>query len=263
MPNKTFEVIGLIPAAGQATRIAPLPGSKELFPIGFQPMTDGTLRPKVVSHYLLEKMRLAGVRKVYFILRQGKWDIPTYFGDGNMLDMDLAYLMMRLPFGAPYTLDQAYPFVQNTLVALGFPDVLFQPEDAFVHLLARQAETQADIVLGLFPTDLPHTADMVDLAEDGRVRQILPKPPQTDLRYTWMIAVWTPNFTQFMHEFLSKAVTQTPEQHELHVGHIIQAALEHSLRVDAVLFPDGSCLDVGIPTNLIKAVGNFTPSSTT
>lgn len=259
--NKPLEVIGLIPAGGQATRIAPLPGSKELFPVGFQPLADGTLRPKVVSHYLLEKLRLAGVRKVYFILRQGKWDIPSYFGDGTMLDMNLAYLMMRLPFGAPYTLDQAYPFVQNALVALGFPDVLFQPEDAFVHLLARQAETQADIVLGLFPTDQPHTADMVELADDGRVRQILIKPPQTELRYTWMIAVWTPVFTQFMHKFLSQAAANAPEQRELHVGHVIQAAVEQGLAVEAVLFPNGACLDIGMPANLIQAIRNSTPQT--
>lgn len=206
-------------------------------------------------------MHLAGVRKVYFILRQGKWDIPTYFGDGAMLDMNLAYLMMRLPFGAPYTLNQAYPFVQNTLVALGFPDALFQPEDAFVHLLARQAEIQAGIVLGLFPTNQPHTADMVELAGEGRVRQILIKPPQTDLRYTWMIAVWTPVFTQFMHEFLSQAAADAPEQRELHVGRVVQAAVEHGLPVEAVLFPEGTCLDVGMPSNLVNAIRNFTPFS--
>jgi glucose-1-phosphate thymidylyltransferase len=50
-------VIGLIPAGGQATRIAPLPCSKELFPLGFSSMNSGQgMRPKVVCHYLLEKM---------------------------------------------------------------------------------------------------------------------------------------------------------------------------------------------------------------
>jgi glucose-1-phosphate thymidylyltransferase len=84
-------------------------------------------------------MRLAGVTRAYIVLREGKWDIPAYLGDGTMLNMHLAYLMMRLPFGAPYTLDQAYPFVQDALVAFGFPDIIFQPDDAFVQLLARQA----------------------------------------------------------------------------------------------------------------------------
>lgn len=68
--NKEQEVIGLLPAAGQATRIAPLPGSKELYPIGFRSVEGGSLRPKVVCHYLLEKMRLAGIRKAYFCCAQ-------------------------------------------------------------------------------------------------------------------------------------------------------------------------------------------------
>ena len=82
------ELIGLIPAAGQASRVAPLPCSKELFPIGFHPeRREHGGRPKAVAHYLLEKMRLAGVSKVYFVLRTGKWDIPAYFGDGSEFQM--------------------------------------------------------------------------------------------------------------------------------------------------------------------------------
>lgn len=38
---------------------------------------------------------------------------------------------MRLPFGAPITLDQAYPFVHDKIIALGFPDIIFKPDDAF------------------------------------------------------------------------------------------------------------------------------------
>lgn len=74
------EVLGLIPAGGQATRIAPLPCSKELYPIGFRPVgEDCNLRPKVVCHYLLEKMRLAGVTKAYIVVGEGKWGQLSYF----------------------------------------------------------------------------------------------------------------------------------------------------------------------------------------
>ncbi|MBI1877691.1 MAG: dTDP-glucose pyrophosphorylase [Chloroflexi bacterium] len=239
--KQQLEVIGLLPAGGQATRIAPLPGSKEVYPIGFRVIEDGSLRPKVVCHYLLEKMRLAGVHKAYIILREGKWDIPAYLGNGSMLDMHLTYLMLGLPFGAPYTLDQAYPFVQDALVAIGFPDVLFQPDDAFVHLLARQAITQAEVVLGLFPSDQPI------------------KPPHTDLRYTWMIAVWTPVFTRFMHDHLAETVASATRQPELFVGDVIQAAIRQGLPIQSVLFPNGQCLDVGLPENLVKASRNLLP----
>jgi len=104
------ELIGVLPSAGQAMRISPLPSSKELYPVGFRSINENTgLRPKVVSHYLLEKMQLAAVTRAYIVLRNGKWDIPAYLGDGAMLNMHLAYLMMGLPFGQPYTLDQAIP----------------------------------------------------------------------------------------------------------------------------------------------------------
>ncbi|GJQ58179.1 MAG: dTDP-glucose pyrophosphorylase [Candidatus Scalindua sp. AMX11] len=258
------EVIGLIPAGGRASRIAPLPCSKELFPVGFHSIVPNNgLRPKVVSHYLLEKMRLANINKAYFILREGKWDIPAYYGDGKTLDMHLAYLMMDLPFGVPYTLDQAFPFVGDSIVALGFPDMIFQPDDVFVQLLAKQEKSNADIVLGLFPALKPHKTDMVEIDDIGRIRAIKIKPDQTKLLYAWETAVWTPVFTRFMHDYVlsrqvvcdeSKGNNNPDKQKELHVGDIIQAAIEDNIKIDSVLFKNGSCLDIGTPDDLLKAV---------
>ena len=73
------QVVGLLPAGGQGTRIGPLPCSKELFPIGFRSNEEGQdLRPKVVSHYLLEKMRLAGIRRsILFFVRGSGIFRPT------------------------------------------------------------------------------------------------------------------------------------------------------------------------------------------
>jgi glucose-1-phosphate thymidylyltransferase len=96
-------------------------------------------------------MKQAGVDRAFIVLRNGKWDVPAYFEDGAIVDTQLAYLLTRLPFGPPYTLDQAFTFVRNTLVVFGFPDILFQPDDVFAQLLARQTATHADIVLGSIP----------------------------------------------------------------------------------------------------------------
>lgn len=252
------DIIGLLPAGGQATRLAPLPLSKELYPLGFQTIEakgGSGLRPKVVGQYLLERMRLAGITKAFWILRPGKWDIPAYFGDGAVVDMRLGYLTVSVPHGVPYTLDQAYAFVQHSLVALGFPDILFQPEDAFVQVLARQAATQADVVLGLFPTDQYWKAGMVDVDPKGRVQQIVEKPQQTNAKYMWAIAIWTPRFTQFLHQYLKSFVVER----ELPIGDVIQAGIEAGLPVEAVAFPEGSYLDVGTPDDLIRAIRGLTP----
>ena len=252
------EIIGVIAAGGEAKRIAPLPCSKELYPIGFRPVDEGrSLRPKVACHYLLEKMSLAGISKVYIILRQGKWDIPTYLGDGSLFNMSFAYLMMGLPFGTPFTLDQTYSFVQNALLAFGFPDIIFKPDDAFVRLLDRQRATNADIILGLFPAEQPQKVDMVDIDEDGKVRQILIKPGKTELNYTWCIAVWTPVFTKFLHENVNACEASADAWTELSLGNVIQAAIRNRLRVEAVKVSTNPYLDIGTPEDLAKAVRQY------
>jgi glucose-1-phosphate thymidylyltransferase len=53
-------MLGIIPAAGAATRIQPLAFSKEMLPVGSRLDADGVERPKAVSEYLVERMVLAG-----------------------------------------------------------------------------------------------------------------------------------------------------------------------------------------------------------
>lgn len=258
------KLVGLMPAGGKATRLAPLPCSKELYPIAFRPAGQiNGVRPKVVCHYLLENMRMADVERVYVIIRKGKWDIPAYLSDGAMLDMHLAYLMLDLPFGVPYTLDQAYPFVKDSVVAFGFPDILFKPDNAFIQLLKRQEESGADIVLGLFPASNPEKMDMVDLNRDGGICNIQIKPIKTQLRYTWIIAVWTPVFTDFMHGFVSgdremrekNSIDTAADKHqELFMSHVILEAIQRNIQIDTVLFPDGNCIDIGTPEDLLAVL---------
>ena len=251
-------IVGLIPAAGRASRIAPLPCSKELYPIGFRKINgNNKLRPKVVSNYILENMRSADITKAFIIIRDGKWDIPSYFRDGRSIDMKLAYLIMDLPYGVPYTLDQAYPYVQDSVIALGFPDMIIQPHDAYTHIIKKLQKSGADAVLGIFPVGNPQKTDMIDLDENGQVLSIQIKPDQTDLIYTWEIAVWNPAFTHFMHDFLLSRKGTSREEVEIFVGDVIQAAINSKLKVDSVIFKDGNYLDIGTPEDLIRAVHIF------
>jgi glucose-1-phosphate thymidylyltransferase len=257
-----METVGLIPAAGLGSRLDPIPCSKALFPVGFGPHpTHGEPHPKVVSQYLLEHMQRAGVRKVHFILRKGKWDIPEYYGDGSQLRMQLTYLIMQRPYGTPFTLDQAFDFVHDKRVLFGFPDILFSPEDAFSQLLKRQEETKADVVLGVFKVSCPHKWDMVELAENGEVKTILQKPEKSELLYGWALACWNSNFTKFMHEHLQQVLERTDVRNqpfELSLGEVVQAALYNGLTVQSVRFDNGSCLDIGTPEDLRRAIKLYT-----
>jgi glucose-1-phosphate thymidylyltransferase len=249
------EVIGLIPASGLATRLGPLPMSKEILPVrGLHRDPEDGAPPRPVCRYLLEAMRRAGIRRTFVIIRRGKWDVPECLGDGSDLDMHLGYLLMGLPYGAPYTLDQAFPFVRDATVALGFPDILFTPSSPYSRLLLHLEDTDADVILGLFPAAEPSSCDLVDSTPDGVVSRLEVKPASTCLTQTWGVAVWTPSFTTFLHEHLrvtlSDAAKEGEEGHEYQVGEVIQAALERGLRVEAVRVSDEPFLDIGTPGNL-------------
>ncbi len=247
---RTDDVVGLIPCGGHATRISPLPCSKELLPVGLRRIPDGSLRPKVVSHFLLEKMHHGGVRKVFFILRNGKWDIPQYYGDGSRIGMDVGYLMMGRPHGPPYTLDQAYPFICDSRVAFGFPDILFEPDDAYKRAFKRLSATRAAIVLGLYPAHKKWKWHAVATDRKGRVKEVRMNRSSTKPGLGWVFAVWTSKFTKFLHENLAARNRGDGLATELTVGEVIQAAIDAGLPVQSVIFPNRNYLDIGTPENL-------------
>lgn len=243
--------VGLIAAAGTASRLGALPCSKEIYPVGWHSATHHSApRPKVAMHYLFDHMREAGVETVYVVLREGKWDIPTYWGDGRSASVNVAYLMMGAPHGTPFTLDQAYPFVRRERIVVGFPDILFTPRDVYPTLLDQQEETGADIVLGLFPARRPEKMDMVELDAQGRPQQFVIKPKATSLTYTWICAVWTPAFTLYLHEHILDAESQWRSGDELFVGDVFQRALQDGLSIESVCFPEGTYTDIGTPDEL-------------
>jgi glucose-1-phosphate thymidylyltransferase len=256
-------LIGLVPAAGRATRLGLLPCSKELFPIGFVRAPDGTIRPKVVSHYLLEKMRAAGTRDALIVLRPGKWDVAEYYKDGASIDMNLAYLLAEEPLGPPFTLDHAYPFVRDATVLFGFPDILFEPMNAFAAATARLDVTGADLVVGTFPPHPHELFDIVDAGEDGRVRRLDVAPgaevPRGIEQRAWVFAVWRPAFTEFLHDEVGRlravaASGAAGARPEWPVASAIAAAVDAGLHVNSVYFPDAAYTDVGKPERLEAAI---------
>jgi dTDP-glucose pyrophosphorylase len=256
-------VTGLLPVAGQGLRLAPLPCSKELFPIGFRrDARTGELRPEVASHHVLEKFQRAGIGNAYVILRSGKWDIPAYFLDGEVAGLHLAYIVISDSAGPADTLDKAYCFVREHTIAFGFPDIQFGPDDVFTRLLDHLNARSADIVLGLYPAANVTAMDMVDIDESGRVRALVLKPRATELRYTWVCAVWQPAFTEFMHAFVvsdrvksdRSAYGDIDAGGDLPIGLVIKAAVEHGIKAYALRFDRESYIDIGTPDDLAEVI---------
>ncbi len=257
--EKEREVIGLVPAAGRADRLGALSCSKEIFPLGFGADADGMLRPRPACSHLLESFACAGVSRAFVLLRQGKWDIPALLGDGSAFGLPLAYLAFEPTASVPETLDRAYPFAAEATVALGFPDIIVEPRAAFRPLLQRLGQAGAQVVLGLFPTDQSWKADMVELDEHDRAQRIVIKQVETPLRFTWSIAVWGPEFSRYLHDFVTSGRT-APGEKETYIGDVIQAAIDDGMTVLGERFEDGSFIDIGTPDDLRRATARFMPS---
>ena len=244
--SNPLKFIGLIPAAGHATRLGPeLVGSKELIPIG---TPSSPARP--VCEYLLLQMQRAGIDRALIVVREDKRDIPERIGDGRDLGLRIEYVTTGATAGVPYTLDRAYSRIRDATVVLGFPDILVAEEDCFARLVRRYRSRPVDVLLGLFPRG-DAAMDAVEL--DGeRVCRVIPKPPATAHAHAWGCAIWGNTFSDFLHATLRRYDANTPPR-ELYVGDLLQAAVSNGITVEGAPVSAHPFLDIGTPDGLRAA----------
>ena len=180
-----------------------------------------------------------------------------------MVNMAIAYLITELPYGVPFTLDSAYPFLADRQVMFGFPDIILQPDDIYRRLQDRMCTGNADLVLGLFRAVNPQKADMVVLGDDGAIAGIDIKPARTRLQWTWSAAVWNAAFTGYMHDYVVRERRHIAASasgggrktfRERFVGDVIREAIGSGLKIDYVKFHQNSYIDIGSPDDLKAAV---------
>lgn len=169
---------GIIPAAGNGSRMQPLAFSKELLPVGSR--LDGTVeRPRAVSEYLVARMLRAGVDKLCFVISPGKADILQYYG-GSLGTAAISYVVQQRPSGLCDAIFCAAPFIgpEETIV-VGLPDTVWFPEDGFLVL------PDHTLSFLLFPVDRPELFDVVIADDSGRVHEIQVKQHAPHSRWIW------------------------------------------------------------------------------
>lgn len=250
-------LVAVIPAAGKGTRVSPLPGSKELFPIGYQEKMGETgpyLHPKVIMQYLIDNLIAAGTEHFLIIISDNKWDIVRYYGNGEGLGISIGYLYQTSNSGMPGALDLSRAWLhEDDTVLFGMPDTIITPPDAFTRLLSYHMEKRSDITLGLFRTSTPERFGMVRRDQTGNLSDFVDKPTHTDLSYMWGIGCWGAAFTQLLSEGLSGR----SDDSEPVLSEFFSFAVKRGLRVSGLDFPDGNYLDVGTPADLVSATHQF------
>jgi NDP-sugar pyrophosphorylase family protein len=150
----------VIPAAGAATRLQPLEGSKELLEVGGRPVFD----------YLVARMRAAGADEIRVVTRPDKPDVSAH-----ATRLGLSVLEAEPPTAAASVATALYGLDDEDTVLIGFPDSIWEPVDGF----ARLVREPGDLVLGVFSSPEPERSDVVELdgAEVRAVHVKVPDPP--------------------------------------------------------------------------------------
>jgi glucose-1-phosphate thymidylyltransferase len=162
-------LVGVLPAAGRATRLQPLAGSKEVLPVAGRPVMD----------YVLERMRHAGCEEIRIVTRPDKIDVIAYAESRGAV----------VVLGEPRSVTESFAAgirgtADDDIILIGWPDTLWEPLDGYVRLLAA-LEDGVDVALGLFQLD--HDLDRSDVVtfERGRVTGIHVKPAEPPSSWVW------------------------------------------------------------------------------
>ncbi len=193
-----MEIIGILPCGGTGLRMRPFRYPKELLPIYYhQSPIDNLIRPKLSIEYSLEAFKLAGMEKCFVIVPDWKPEIMRYLGSGFEHGINIAYLHNSKANGLSDAVLSMEPWSDNKLTCMALPDTQFKPQNAFVKIIEKLKEENADLVLGVFPTDEPECFAPVTLHTNGQVIKIEEKPLDSKIMNTWGIAVWNSTFWNF------------------------------------------------------------------
>jgi glucose-1-phosphate thymidylyltransferase len=258
-----MDFVGLIPAAGRATRLAPFRYPKELLPIGYELTPQGGARPRAVAEYGVEAIKAAGIDHLFFVVAPWKLDVVTYFGDGGQFGVSVGYLYQEEARGLPHAVDIAYPWTGGRHVALVLPDTIVTPADALARLRTRYLDTGADLALAVFPTEQAWRLGPVVMS-GGKVERVLDKPRGPAPANTWGAAIWGERFATLLHEGLAQAspaqaspaqastAQASPAAGEPVLGMFFDLAVRRGLTAVAVEFPGGSFEDAGTSEGIVR-----------
>lgn len=166
---------GIIPAAGVGSRIQPLAFSKELLPL-----QDGlTERPRAVSDYLVERLRVGGADKICFVISPRKSDILEYYGS-RVEGAHTCFVVQPRPAGLCDAIFQPACLIgKDEIVMVGLPDTVWFPVDGF------QALDRDRLSFLLFPVEEPRHFDAVVTDDSGAVLEIQVKQPDAATNWIW------------------------------------------------------------------------------
>jgi tRNA (mo5U34)-methyltransferase len=223
---------GSIPAGGLGTRLQPIGFSKELAPVG----------RRAVIEYLIERMLLAGVDKIFINTAEDKTDLIRYLATKSPYRDSLVFLVRERKGLLDGIVIPEQFLREDDELYFGLPDTIWYPKDGF----STVRDVPGELVLGLFDTGTPERFDSVVVDKDGKIQSIEVKVPQPKSQWTWAMGKMTVRAARRLRQY-EAAQSKTPLFGDM--MHLY--AQDHTAY--AIELPGSSCLDIGIPDDYEQA----------
>lgn len=247
------KVVGVIPAAGNGTRLFPYNAGKELLPVGSQYININGKpeeRPKIVSQYIIEAMVEAGVERIIIIINPAKDGLMGLHLDGKLYGVSISYIVQNPPSMA-HSIDLAYEWIKSSTVILGMPDTIVLPSSSVKQLMEKHSSSDSELTLGLFRTKNHKKFGMVKIDSESNILYHQDKPVQTDAKLMWGLAVWEPSFTETLHDYVRE--NESPNS-EMTLGDVYDLVINQNRKCKGYPITDGKYYDIGTYQDYKRAI---------
>ena len=162
-------LVGVLPAAGYAQRLQPLPCSKELLSIAGRPVIE----------YLVERVQAVDPDELRIVTRPEKEDVIAYAEEAD------ATVILGYPENINESIATGLAGLDpDDVVLTGFPDSLWEPLDGFRPLVDAVKEGH-EVALGLFEAPGLVGSDFLSFDEDGEITGFHIKPSEPPSDWMW------------------------------------------------------------------------------
>jgi len=239
---KEIDFIGLIPAAGEGTRMYPFSRAvpKEMYPILGKP---------VIEH-CIDNLREGGIKQIFMIVGHQKGALMDYVGDGSFYGVNVAYIYQLKRRGLGHAILQAEEWIKKPFVVL-LGDSFIEPKKEIQNMMKLHKEKKPVATVLLFKVKDSTgygVAKLKNLDDNcGLVEKVIEKPNPEEaeeykLDHEFYALCGAYVFEPRMFDFIKR--TKPGKKKEVQITDSIQLAIENGENVYGVVLK-GKYLDIG------------------
>lgn len=173
--DKDNEMIGLVPAAGEGTRLYPFARAvpKEMYPI----------LGKAVIEHCIENLKEGGVKKIFIIVGRQKGALMDYIGDGSFFGVNVSYIYQVKRMGLGHAILQGGEWIMSPFVVL-LGDSFIEPKKELKELIDLHKRERPISTVMLFEVENPEGYGIVKLSDlkngCGTIEGLIEKPSREE-----------------------------------------------------------------------------------